>query len=127
MYSAHKLLFFQVIAHEHVMYNNIIDLIFKRSMHRLFFCNEQDETPEHVIGGCSIGMQFSVKLGMNEMTGTSVDNIHRLNPPAGVPKEEFPALIALACWQLWKTRNAAIFRNEQPVRLLLKPAEAVLL
>lgn len=50
---------------------------------------EQEETPEHVIGGCSIGMQFGEKLGMNAMTGTTVDNIHRFSPPAGVPNEEY--------------------------------------
>jgi hypothetical protein len=30
----------------------------------------------------------------------------------GAPREEFSAFITLACWHLWKARNAAVFRNE---------------
>jgi hypothetical protein len=45
------------------------------------------------------------------MAGMAMD-IHNFSPPI-VPKEEFLSLIALSCWQLWKTRNTAIFRNER--------------
>jgi hypothetical protein len=75
-------------------------------------CNEHDETPEHIMGGCSIGRQFWQKIGLSSMTTTLMDAIHTLSPPAGVSSQEFSAFIALACWQLWKARNATVFRNE---------------
>lgn len=75
-------------------------------------CNE-DETPEHIVYGCAIGAQFWEKTGLPTIKGTTVDNLHRLNPPREVPKEEYSAFVALSCWQLWKTRNAAVFRNER--------------
>lgn len=76
-------------------------------------CNDEDETPEHIIGGCSIGRQFWEKIGFNSMPGMAVDSIHTLSPPSGIPSDEFPTLISLSCWQLWKTRNAAVFRSER--------------
>ena len=65
------------------------------------------------MGGCSIGRHFWEKIGLNSLAGMAMDSIHTFSPPTGVPKEGFSALVALSCWQLWKTRNAAIFRNEQ--------------
>ena len=76
-------------------------------------CNEDDETPEHIISGCNLGKQFWEKLGATSMVGISVTNIHRTTPPNGVPKEGYSAFIALACWQLWKARNATVFREER--------------
>ena len=76
-------------------------------------CNEQDETSEHIMGGCSIGRHFWEKIGLNSLAGMAMDSIHTFSPPTGVPKEGFSALVALSCWQLWKTRNAAVFRNER--------------
>jgi hypothetical protein len=75
-------------------------------------CNELDESPEHIMGGCTISRELWERLGLTEMTTTALTDIHHLNPPAGIPSTEFLAFLALACWQLWKTRNAAIFRNE---------------
>jgi hypothetical protein len=75
-------------------------------------CNEADETPEHIIGGCTIGRQFWEKIGLKSMKTASKDAIHNLSPPAGVPNQGFFAFIALAWWPLWKTMNAAVFRNE---------------
>jgi len=75
-------------------------------------CNELDETPEHIMGGCTVSKQLWQRLGLTAMTTTAMTDIHQLPPPAGVPNTEFPAFVALACWQLWKTRNAAVFRNE---------------
>lgn len=75
-------------------------------------CHEEDETPEHIISGCVLGKQFWQKLNMNSMLGQDTGNLHTLTPQGGVPTEEFSAFIALSCWQLWKARNAAVFRNE---------------
>jgi RNase P subunit RPR2 len=76
-------------------------------------CSAEDETPEHIVFGCVIGAQFWEKIGMPNINGTTVDNLHSLSPPRDISKEEFSAFIALSCWQLYKTRNAAVFRNER--------------
>lgn len=75
-------------------------------------CNEQDETPEHIMGDCLIGRHFWQQVGLDAMLLTQMDNIHTISPPPGLPAAEFSAFIALSCWQLWKMQNAAVFRNE---------------
>jgi hypothetical protein len=75
-------------------------------------CHEEDETPEHIISGCKLGNEFWRRLNMTSMLGTSADSFHTLSPQGGAPREEFSAFIALACWHLWKARNAVVFRNE---------------
>lgn len=87
-------------------------------------CNDDDESPEHIFSGCSIGRQFWGKLGLTSMVGTDVGNIHRTMLPRGFPKDEFAAFIALSCWQLWKTRNVAVFRDDRHnVAKCLQPAK----
>jgi hypothetical protein len=46
------------------------------------------------------------------MLGKDTTTIHTLTPQGGIPRQEFSASVALACWQLWKARNAFVFRNE---------------
>ena len=75
-------------------------------------CQAEDETPEHIISGCALGMQFWQKLNMSGMIGRDITTIHTISPPPGIPREEFSAFIALSCWQLWKARNAFVFREE---------------
>ena len=75
-------------------------------------CNGADESPEHIIGGCTIARQFWDKIGLGSMKTSSMEAIHNLSPPLGMPSQGFSAFLALACWQLWKTRNAAVFRHE---------------
>lgn len=74
-------------------------------------CKAQDENPEHIMGGCPISRDFWNKIGLPTMSATSMDAIHTVSPPAGLPASEFSTFIALTCWQLWKTRNA-VFRKE---------------
>jgi hypothetical protein len=75
-------------------------------------CNELDETPEHIMGGCAVSKQLWQRLGLTAMTTAAMTDIHQLIPLAGVPNTEFSVFVALACWQLWKMRNAAVFRIE---------------
>jgi len=76
-------------------------------------CNEHDGTPEHVMGGCLLSTEFWQTIGIGAMNVTAMNNIHHnLSPPLGMPATDFSAFIALSCRQLWKTRNAAVFRNE---------------
>jgi hypothetical protein len=38
----------------------------------------------------------------------TVTELYKTNRPSNIPQQEFGA-----CWQLWKTRNALVFRNER--------------
>jgi len=52
-------------------------------------CNEADETPEHIIGGCTIARQFWEKIGLDSMKTASMEAIHNLSPPLGIPIQGF--------------------------------------
>jgi len=75
-------------------------------------CNEQDETPEHIINGCHIATMFWQRLQLPQMLQLTTQSLHTISANGGIPTEEFSAFIALGCWQLWKTRNAKVFRQE---------------
>lgn len=63
-------------------------------------CNAAEETPEHVISGCSLGRLFWDRIGLPEMLGRNTDAFHSLSPPSGIPALEFLAFFALCCWQI---------------------------
>jgi hypothetical protein len=63
---------------------------------------------------------FWHKIGVPVTPGFAVAELHNLAPPNNLPHEEFAVFVALSCWQLWKARNAAVFRRESTnIRQLL--------
>lgn len=75
-------------------------------------CHEAEESPEHIVYGCKLGHDLWQQLNIPSMLSVDLNSLHTISPQGGVPQEEFSAFIALVCWQLWKARNAAVFRNE---------------
>jgi hypothetical protein len=65
-------------------------------------CHQAEELPEHIIRGCRLGHGLWQRLNLPSMLSANM----------GVPHEEFSAFIALVCWQIWKARNAKVFRND---------------
>jgi len=63
-------------------------------------CHQEEETPEHIISGCTLGSQFWHKLNMPDMIGRDITTIYMTTTPAEVPRDEFSAFVALCCWQL---------------------------
>jgi len=86
-------------------------------------CHVEDETPEHIISGCVLGKLFWEKLNISQMLGTETKNLHTIRLTERIPNDEFAAFVALSCWQLWKARNAAIFRNENWMITFSQPAK----
>jgi len=52
-------------------------------------------------------------FGVAMPSGQDLSELHKLDWPNSIPQQCFETLVALACWQLWKRRNAVIFRNER--------------
>jgi len=75
-------------------------------------CNGNEETPDHIIGGYAIDVSFWQRFNLNSMVGNQHQNLPSVSPPPGIPDDEFPAFLALSCWELWKVRNAKVFRQE---------------
>ena len=40
-------------------------------------CNGNEETPDHIIGGCAIGVSFWERLNLNSMVGIQHQNLLR--------------------------------------------------
>jgi hypothetical protein len=60
-------------------------------------CNEENETPEHIISGSTFGKKFWETLNKQSIMGIDTTNLHMVTAPGGVPNEELPAFIALSC------------------------------
>ena len=75
-------------------------------------CGEHDETPEHIINGCAIARLFWVKIGVLVPPDFPIRELHKIEFPNSLLQQEFGMFIALSCWQLWKARNAFVFRAE---------------
>ena len=60
------------------------------------------------------------------MLSTSVADMHTLRPLNPLLRAGFATFLALCCWQLWKARNAAVFRHEAvSVGQLLRTCKSV--
>jgi hypothetical protein len=62
--------------------------------------------------GCSYAKMFWQAIGIQILADLEVSQLHRVERPTNIPKAEFSSFIHLCCWQLWKRRNALVFRQE---------------
>lgn len=82
---------------------------------------------EHMITQCSFSLQVwwfvLQKLGFTTMTpgqGNIQDWwIHLRNQLQGTKKKRFDSLFALISWQIWKERNARLFRGAESTMMEL--------
>jgi hypothetical protein len=75
-------------------------------------CNAADESPEHIIHGCSHGRGVWTSLNLLSMISVDMNDLHSVQAHSSNPLPELASFVALICWQIWKARNAKIFRNE---------------
>jgi len=75
-------------------------------------CNTCDESPEHIIHGCTIGRKVWHCLGLQSIISMDMRQLHTVSNCTSAPVPEFSSFIALICWHIWKARNAEIFSNE---------------
>lgn len=83
-------------------------------------CGAAHETPEHIIFQCPIAKQFWQALGVLHSDSSRCCDWHSNQKIQGIPDDQYNAFVILCCWQLWKRRNAFVFRDESiSVRQLL--------
>lgn len=79
-------------------------------------CGQEDETANHIVFGCPFAREFWAALGFSISDAADVSHLDQLSRPGHVPAEHYSTLLLLFCWQLWKRRNGAIFRQEAATR-----------
>lgn len=75
-------------------------------------CGASEETADHILFQCPFAVAFWNKLGLPLLDGISASIIHTIQNVQRVPEKQYSMFVALCCWQLWKRRNAVIFRGE---------------
>jgi hypothetical protein len=92
-------------------------------------CGVDQETLDHLIFQCPIAAQFWSQIRLQSSSNLQCGNWHNIQKIRGIPDEQYSAFVLLCCWQLWKRRNAFVFRDEQiTIRqlILLRKVEAKL-
>jgi hypothetical protein len=84
-------------------------------------CDATLETASHMALHCPVAARFWSTIGVEVPQDAHVRDLHLLPMPPSITVETAPAFTLLCCWQLWKQRNAAVFRGTAPsLPLLLK-------
>jgi hypothetical protein len=75
-------------------------------------CGATEETTDHIILHCPFARSFWNALGLTVTDDLSAQAMHTLPKIQALPLTQYSTFFAMCCWQLWKRRNALIFRNE---------------
>lgn len=75
-------------------------------------CGASEETTDHIILQCPFVRSFWNVIGLPVSDDLSVKTMHTLPKVQTLPSTQYSTFFALCCCQLWKSRNALIFRNE---------------
>lgn len=88
-------------------------------------CGANEETTDHLIFQCPMAVLFWETIGLQQVATNRTMNLHCIPKVRSVPDDQYSAFIALCCWQIWKRRNALVFRQEnQNLRQLLISCKA---
>jgi hypothetical protein len=77
-------------------------------------CDATLETASHMTLHCPVAARFWSTIGVEVQRDFHVRDLHLLPMPSSISMETAPAFALLCCWQLWKQRNAAVFRGAAP-------------
>jgi hypothetical protein len=84
-------------------------------------CDAALETASHMALHCPVAARFWETIGVVVPPNAHVRDLHLLPMPPSIDVGTAPAFALLCCWQLWKQRNATVFRGAAPsLALLLK-------
>ncbi|CAN6352890.1 unnamed protein product [Urochloa humidicola] len=91
-------------------------------------CDQENETSDHILFRCSYSAQvwWEVlhRLGIQSISPSASMRLHDWwshlrQQVLSSKKKGFDTLFALVAWQIWKERNARVFRNHRASSLLL--------
>ena len=74
-------------------------------------CNQESESAGHIVLHCPFAKRFWQAIGFQVPADLDVHELHLIVRPTNIPKTEFSSFVVLCCWQLWKRRNALVFRQ----------------
>lgn len=77
-------------------------------------CCSPCETANHVIFGCSFAQSFWAASNCRFPADADVRNMHAYTLPPSVPVAMASTYFLLCCWNMWKHRNAVVFRERPP-------------
>ena len=87
-------------------------------------CGQHEETQAHIFCSCGLASQLWNCLGID--APLQPDNVLSWPRQDMIPSEGFSTFIALCCWQLWKSKNKKVFRNQATgLHQLLQQCSAV--
>lgn len=75
-------------------------------------CNQDSETPSHIIFHCPFARQFWSSIGFSVADDLGTQDLPNISRPDRLPGAEFNSFVLLCCWQLWKRRNGVVFRQD---------------
>lgn len=78
-------------------------------------CQATEETADHIVAHCPFAQEFWKHVGGgNLMCIAPVTELWNSTLPGSMPAPMESTFLLLCCWELWKHRNAVVFRGEQP-------------
>jgi hypothetical protein len=77
-------------------------------------CDHPEETASHIVFACPFAVRFWDVIGCRFPPGADVRSLHELVTAAAVPLTTASTFVLLCCWNLWKHRNAVVFRDQRP-------------
>jgi hypothetical protein len=77
------------------------------------------ETTNHIFLHCPFARRFWDKIGVQLPPEPDVRRLFELTVPVVVPPDNAATFMLLCLWNVWKHRNAVVFREQQPSLPLL--------
>jgi hypothetical protein len=75
-------------------------------------CQAAEETPAHVIFGCTAAKEFWAAVQIETQATWPVQKLYDIRSPEHIPSKHFGTFMLLCCWHIWKRRNNAMFRED---------------
>ena len=86
-------------------------------------CASADETAAHIMFECEFAKSFWAALHIDLPSLMTTAKLSELVPPQHIPAGHFDSFLLLCCWQLWKRRNNAVFRQQlDPLGAVMRAA-----
>ena len=77
-------------------------------------CSLAEETPNHLFFECDFAGRYWVALGFSFPRDANVRQLFEYGAPPCVPSPTASTFFLLTLWNLWKHRNAVVFREQPP-------------